>query len=47
MKNKYFILGIAILSVIVAMSFTRSNNSKFYFAYNEKIILSELDISLL
>ena len=47
MKNKYLILGLAILSIIVAMSFTRTNNSKFYYAYNEKIQLDELDNKLI
>lgn len=47
MKNKYLILCFIILSSIVVMSFSSSNNSKFYYAYNEKIILSELDNKLI
>jgi transposase len=47
MKNKYLIFGLAILLVILAMSFTRTNNSKFYYAYNEKIVLNELDNKLI
>ena len=47
MKNKYFILGFIILSPIMVMSFSNSNNSKFYYAYNEKVILSELDNKLI
>lgn len=47
MKNKYLIFGLAILLVILAMSFTLTNNLKFYYAYNEKIALSELDDKLI
>ena len=47
MKNKYLILGFIILLTIVVMSFTRTNNSKFYYAYNEKIVLNELDNKLI
>lgn len=47
MKNKYFILWVTILFVIVTMSFTHSDNSKFYYAYNEKVKLNELDNKLI
>jgi hypothetical protein len=47
MKNKYLILGIIILSTIVVMSFSNSNNSKFYYAYNEKVYLNELNNKLI
>jgi hypothetical protein len=47
MKNIYFILGLVILSTFVIMGFTLSNNSKFYYAYNKKIYLNELDNKLI
>lgn len=47
MKNKYLILGFVVLLWIVVMSFSRTENSKFYYAYNEKIVLNELDNKLI
>jgi len=47
MKNKYIIVILLLLSIVAIMSFTRSTNSKFYYAYNEKIYLRELDNKLI
>lgn len=47
MKSKYFIFIIVALTIVVVMSFTPSNNQKFYYAYNEKNYLNELDNKLI
>lgn len=47
MKNKYFIFTILLLTLIAIMSFSSSNNSKFYYAYNEKVYLNELENKLI
>ncbi|MCK9421961.1 MAG: S8 family peptidase [Bacteroidales bacterium] len=47
MKNKFFIFTMLSLSIIAVMSFTPSNNQRFYYAYNEKIYLNELDNKLI
>ncbi len=46
MKNKFIILIISSLVIVVIMSFKLLNNSKFYYAYNEKILLNESDNKL-
>lgn len=47
MKNKYLIVTVLLLSIAAVMSFTASNNQRFYYAYNEKIYLNELDNKLI
>ncbi len=47
MKIKNSIIGLAALSIIVSMGFIQTNNSKFYYSNNEKIIITELDNKLI
>lgn len=47
MRHKYVIFTIVALLILAVMSFTNSSNSKFYYAYNEKIYLNELDNKLI
>lgn len=47
MKAKYFIVTVLLLSIAAVMSFTVSNNQRFYYAYNEKIYLNEFDNKLI
>lgn len=47
MKNKYLIVNVLLLSIAAVMSFTVSNDQRFYYAYNEKIYLNELDNKLI
>lgn len=48
MKSKYFIYAIlSLFIIIVVASFIPLNNQRFYYAYNEKIYLNELDNKLI
>ena len=47
MKNSYIIHIVLLLAILVAMSFSLSQQSKFYYAYAEKIFLKELDNKLI
>ncbi|WP_445956398.1 S8 family serine peptidase [Yeosuana sp.] len=47
MKNSYIIHTVLLLAILVAMSFSLSQQSKFYYAYTEKIFLKELDNKLI
>ncbi|SDC01442.1 S8 family serine peptidase [Williamwhitmania taraxaci] len=43
MKNRYILFTVLLLCIAAIMSFTRSNNSSFYYAYGEKVYLNEQD----
>jgi len=43
MKKNYIIIGVLLLLILVIMGFANFNQQKFYYAYNEKVYLNELD----
>lgn len=47
MKTKYFIIIFLLLTIVAVMSFTKTVNQRFYYAYNEKIVLNEFENKLI
>jgi hypothetical protein len=47
MNNKTIFIGTLLFIIIVIMSFASLQSYKFYYAYNEKIYLNELNNKLI
>lgn len=47
MRHIYLIFTVLLLLMVSVMSFTHSDNKKFYYTYNEKKYLNKLDNKLI
>lgn len=47
MKNKASIIALVLFTITIIMSFAELQNTKFYYAYNNKIFLNELENKLI